>query len=265
MLFEVIQSHVLPFESFVVLYYLQMQSFFMDQLHEQKFNLFLTNVTSDVVWTHLRSCACPVVGAWLLVHPNTLSFHLSFAHFFITLCIRFNIPYPTILHFSRCKCGHIIDDLGIHLRHCSCESERITTHETFWNTIATIILESGTHVQKEVFHLYSYHTQKQVDIVITKDNFRTLANIVIVDLICTNLVQCALTMTMHGTTFVIQYKAWSYTKRTQGDDFIPLAIDLWMSPSSFWFLSNFLCTCLYNLPLSNLLQCLYLVIGYKCR
>jgi len=49
MLFEVIQSHVLPFESFVVLYYLQMQSFFMDQLHEQKFNLFLTNVTSDVV------------------------------------------------------------------------------------------------------------------------------------------------------------------------------------------------------------------------
>jgi hypothetical protein len=49
MLFELIRSHVLPFESFVVLYYFQMQFFLMDQLHEQKFNLLLTNVTLDVV------------------------------------------------------------------------------------------------------------------------------------------------------------------------------------------------------------------------
>jgi hypothetical protein len=46
-----------------------------------------------------------------------------------------------------------------------------------------------------------------MDIVIAKDNFRTLVNIVIVDSICTNLVQCVSTMRMHATTFAIQYKA----------------------------------------------------------
>jgi hypothetical protein len=49
MLPKVIQSHVLPFESLIVQYYPQMQSSFMDQLHEQEFILLLVNVSSDVV------------------------------------------------------------------------------------------------------------------------------------------------------------------------------------------------------------------------
>jgi hypothetical protein len=63
-----------------------------------------------------------------------------------------------------------------------------------------------------------------VDIVITRDNFRTLANVVIVDLICINLVQHALTTTMHATIIAFQDKARSYTEQTLGDDFIPFAI-----------------------------------------
>jgi hypothetical protein len=50
------------------------------------------------------------------------------------------------------------------------------------------VLESGTHVQKNVSHLFPHHTQKQVDIVITKDDFQTLVDIVIVNQICIDLV-----------------------------------------------------------------------------
>jgi hypothetical protein len=105
--------------------YPQMQSFFMDQLYKQEFTLIPTNAPLDVVQPHLRSYASPPTRTWLLIHFNTPSFHLSFAHFFIALCIRFDIPHPIVAHLSRCQCGHTIDDLGIHLLHYSCGSECI--------------------------------------------------------------------------------------------------------------------------------------------
>jgi hypothetical protein len=64
---------------------------------------------------HISACAGPTIGAWLLACPNIPLFHLSFAHFFTTLCIRFGIPHLTIPHLSQCQCGHTIDDPGIHL------------------------------------------------------------------------------------------------------------------------------------------------------
>jgi hypothetical protein len=42
--------------------------------------------------------------------------------------------------------------------------------------------------KKKVSHLFSYHTRKRVDIVITKNGFQTLVNIIIANLIRTNLV-----------------------------------------------------------------------------
>jgi len=46
-----------------------------------------------------------------------------------------------------------------------------------------------------------------MDIVIIKNNFWTLANVVIVDLTCTNLVQHVLMTITHATTIVVQNKA----------------------------------------------------------
>ncbi len=111
-----------------------------------------------------------------------------FCPFFITFHIHFGIPHLTILHFSRCQCGHTIDDLGIHLLCCPCGSECITTHDMFRDTIAAIILESGIHVQRNISHLFPHHTQRRVDIVIIRKNFYTLADVVIIDPTCTNLV-----------------------------------------------------------------------------
>jgi hypothetical protein len=63
------------------------------------------------------------------------------------------------------------------LLRCSCENERITTHDTFQNIVVVIALENGAHVQREVSHLFLHHTQRQMDIVIIKNNFQTLAEL----------------------------------------------------------------------------------------
>jgi hypothetical protein len=60
----------------------------------------------------------------------------------------------TIVHLSQCQCGHTIDDLGIDLWRCPCESEHIVAHDMLQNTITTIALESGVHVQRKVSHIF---------------------------------------------------------------------------------------------------------------
>jgi hypothetical protein len=62
--------------------------------------------------------------------------------------------------------------LGIHLLCCLCENECIATHDTFSDIVAIVVLESGAHVQKEVAHLFPCHTQRQMDIIITKEVFK---------------------------------------------------------------------------------------------
>jgi len=49
------------------------------------------------------------------------------------------------------------------LRWCPYRNEHIITHDTFQNIVATIALESGTHVQREVSHLFLCHTQQQME------------------------------------------------------------------------------------------------------
>jgi hypothetical protein len=133
------------------------------------------------VRAHLHFYVGPTSGAWLLVHPNTLSFRWSSTHFLITLCIRFDIPHPIVPYFSWFQCGHTIDDLGIHLLHCMCENGRITTHDILQDTVAIITLESEAHVHKEDSHLFPCHTWRRMNIVITRDNFRTLVDVVIAE------------------------------------------------------------------------------------
>ncbi len=204
------------------------------------------------MWAHLHSCVGPTIGTWLLVHPSTLSFHLSSTHFLIAFHIRLGIPHLTIMHISWWQCGHTIEDLCIHLLHCPCDSECIAAHDTFRNIVVAISLESGAHVQREVSHLFPPHAWRRMYIVITKDNFLTLADVVIVDLTCTNLVQCVSMMTAHVATIVTQdtilhrvsARRWFHSLCHRG---------LWLSPSLFWFLFYFLCTCQYSLSLADLL------------
>jgi hypothetical protein len=68
------------------------------------------------------------------------------------------------------------------------------------------MLKNEAHVKKEISHLFPHHTWRQMDIVITKNDFWTLANIVIANPTHTNLVQLVLSMTMHVATIAAQDK-----------------------------------------------------------
>jgi len=94
--------------------------------------------------------------------------------------------------------------------------------------IIVIVLENGTHVQREVSHLLLHHTQRQVDIFIMKDGFWTLMDIVIADLIHINMMQWTLMTTTQVMMMVVQEKTWWYVKQTLGDDFIPFVIETYM-------------------------------------
>ncbi len=107
------------------------------------------------------------------------------------------MPHHIVAHISQCKCGHTIDDLGTHLLWCSCESECTTAHNTLQNLVVIIVSESGSHVQKEVSHLFLHHTQRQMDIFITRYGFKTLMEVIIVDPIRKNMVQQTSMMTTH--------------------------------------------------------------------
>jgi hypothetical protein len=129
------------------------------------------------------------------------------------LCL--GLPHPTIAHFSYCQCGCTIDDLGIHLFWCLCKNVHIATHDTFWDIVTTIILESGAHIQKEVSHLFPYHTWWRINIFINiRDGFRTLTDIIIVDLTYLDMIQCASSMIVHVVIIVTQEKTHSYLKHT---------------------------------------------------
>jgi hypothetical protein len=121
----------------------------MDQLHEHEFTLLLVDVPSNFVQTCLHICASLATGAWLFSCPNTPSFLLSSTHFLTTLYICLGIPHH-VVHLSWCKCGHTINDLGIHLLHCPCGSEHIASHGTFRDTVAPIASKSGAHIQKQI-------------------------------------------------------------------------------------------------------------------
>jgi hypothetical protein len=198
--------------------------FFDEPITRAKIYSLQIDAPFDVVQACLHFCVGLVARAWLLAHLITPSFYLSSAHCFITLHIRFNVPHLTILDISQSQCGHTIDDLGIHLLCCLCKSERIATHDTLRDTIEAIALECGIHIQREDSHLFPHHTQRRVDIIIIKDNFCTLADVVIVNLTRTNLVSCVSTTTMHVAIVADQNNAQSYTEQAQGNDFIPLAI-----------------------------------------
>jgi len=129
----------------------------VDHLHEQKFASFLINFPSDIMRTCLHLCASLRAGVWLLIHPTTPTFHLSPTHFLTSLHTHFGLPHPTMAHLSWCQCGHTINNLGTHLLQCPYGNECTTTHNTLRDVIATIALENGTHVQKEVSHFPSPH------------------------------------------------------------------------------------------------------------
>jgi hypothetical protein len=81
--------------------------------------------------------------------------------------------------------------MGIHLLHCINGNECIGTHDVVWNTFVTIAWDVDFHVGQKQLHLIISIMFNSfcwwVGIVLTKDGIHTLADVVIINSIQTNL------------------------------------------------------------------------------
>jgi len=84
---------------------------------------------------------------------------------------------------------------------------------------------SGNTCIETISHLFLCHTQQQIYIYIIRDGFQTLKGVFIINPPCLDMVLCVSSMTMHVVIVVVHEMTCSYTERTSGDDFIPLAIE----------------------------------------
>jgi hypothetical protein len=100
------------------------------------------------------------------------------------------------------------------------------------DVVATIALESGAHVQKEVSHLFLCHIWQWMDILININNFHTLMDVVIIDPTCTNMVQWTSTITTHA----IRKDMILHQTNTKRQFHSPCNWDIWVFSFSFYFI-----------------------------
>jgi hypothetical protein len=122
--------------------------FFMNNLHRQDFATLLIHVLLDTMQTCFRFYTGPIVVTWLLTRPTTPMFCLSWVHFLTTLHTCLDLPHPIIAHFFI---------LLVWTYHRSfwypnfpvCGNERIITHNTLQDTIATpCFVKWSTHTER---------------------------------------------------------------------------------------------------------------------
>ncbi len=129
-------------------------------------------------------------------------------------------PYSFVVFTSN---SHL--SLSRNLGVCKCECT--ITHDMLQNIVATNVSKNGIRLQREASHLFPCHTHRWMYVIITRDYFWILADVVFTNPIHTNLVQHASTMTMHVTIVVVQNKTWFSIEWTLGDDFIPFATKIY--------------------------------------
>jgi len=134
----------------------------------------------------------------LFINPSYYIYILfNFGSFPYNVSIGLGLPHPTIVHFSHYQCGHTIDGLNNHLLWCLCGSERSIAYNILWDIVTTIDLESGAHIHRK-FPTFSLATfNNKVNILITRYGFWTLANTIIANLTCPNMLQHASYMIVH--------------------------------------------------------------------
>jgi hypothetical protein len=119
--------------------------------------------------------------------------------------------------------------MGIHLL-CYAHGNKCTgTYDAIHNTFAAITRDVNFHMGQKQLHAFPSITFnsfcRQVDIVLTKDDIRNLANVIIIDPMGTNLLQSYTTQGF-ATSNVAQAKEKNYRNQHPIDQFLPSAIEV---------------------------------------
>jgi hypothetical protein len=144
--------------------------------------------------------------------------------------MQLGLPHPSITNIIWCVYTHPIDLMGIHLLRCVDGNECIGTHDVIHNTFAAIVWNASFHMGQKQLHALrsttfnSFH--QSVDIVFTKDDICTLANIVIVDPMQANLLPWSFATKGFEASNASQAKERNYCNQHPTYQFLPLAIEI---------------------------------------
>jgi hypothetical protein len=137
--------------------------------------------------------------------------------------MRLGLPDPLIcVHTSHWFYGY-------HLLHCAHGNKCTGTYDAIHNTFVAITRDVNFHVGQKQLHAFPSITfnsfRQQINIVLTKDGIRNLANVIIIDPMWTNLFWFCTTQGF-VTSDVTQAKEKNYHNRHPIDQFLPLAIEV---------------------------------------
>jgi hypothetical protein len=116
----------------------------------------------------------------------------------------------------------------MHLLHCAHRGEHTVAHDAVQDSIASIIRDVGFHVLCKQIHVFLAPFLQsnwwRMDIMFPIDDICTLANIIIVDPICANLVLLAASFWRMAVRIAIQAQGVSYRDQHPKNNFVPLAL-----------------------------------------
>ncbi len=109
-------------------------------------------------------------------------------------------------------------------------NERIEIHDVVCNNFVAIVWDVGFHVAREQLYMLSSNTFNSsywwVDIVLTKDDIRTLVNVFIANPTQADLFPWSCATQRFGTFNTTQTKKWSYHDRHLADQFLLLVMEV---------------------------------------
>jgi len=208
----------------------QLQESISKHLHHHT----LSNMRFDRIFeTHcarILLCSGPGVNTWLTIWLISPTFQLPSPIFSTTLRTWLGLPHPSIIGISQYVCTHPTDPIDIHFLLCAHSSEHIGTHDAIHNTFATIAWDVGFHLGWKHIHALPSTTFNSsrwwINIVLTKDDIRTLANIVIVDPTWADVFPWSYAIQGFATFNATQAKEKSYHNQHPTNQFLLLTIEV---------------------------------------
>jgi hypothetical protein len=144
--------------------------------------------------------------------------------------MQFGLPHFLIAIIFWCVCRHPIDPMAINLLCCIHNNEHTRTHDAIRNTFATITWDVSFHMGWKQLHSFLKSRSTPfcwwINIVLTKDDIHTLANIVIFDPTRVDLFLRSCAIQGFSAFDVVQTKELNYHNWYPTNQFLFLAIEI---------------------------------------
>ncbi len=219
-----------PFEQFIKQQMVELQDSILERLHHHTLSNMFFDKTSKAHCAQILSSSSLKANVWLTTQPIFPTFELSSLVFCTSLHMQLGLPHPSIICMLQCVCTHPIDPMGIHFLHSTHVNKHIRTHDLIRDTFVAIVQDVGFHVRWKQLHALPSTTFnsscQRINIVFTKDDIRTLFDVVNVDPTQADLFPRSCTTQWFVVLNVAQAKERSYCDWHSVDPFLPLAIEV---------------------------------------